>query len=84
MKGWLLSLVVLSCIIPLVIVGGIMTRFMSKSSKDVEISYSAAGNVVDQTIVGIKTVRPFLSKIILIMWINEKVISSNLSLYVEI
>ncbi|KAF9603644.1 hypothetical protein IFM89_037188 [Coptis chinensis] len=55
-KGWFLSLVMLTCIPPLVAAGILMTKFLSKMSKDGQIAYAEAGNVVEQTVGAIKTV----------------------------
>ncbi|CAL4954975.1 unnamed protein product [Urochloa decumbens] len=55
-KGWLLSLIMLSCIPPVVIAGGVVSKIMSKISSKGQASYSDAGNVVEQTIGAIKTV----------------------------
>ncbi|TKW16227.1 hypothetical protein SEVIR_5G286300v4 [Setaria viridis] len=58
-KGWLLSLVMLSCIPPVVIAGGVVSKVLSKISRKGQASYSDAGNVVEQTIGAIKTVISF-------------------------
>ncbi|KAJ0017257.1 hypothetical protein Pint_10095 [Pistacia integerrima] len=58
-KGWLLALVLLSCIPAVVIVGGIMSMMMSKMSSRGQIAYADAGNVVEQTIGAIRTVASF-------------------------
>ncbi|RCV26912.1 hypothetical protein SETIT_5G283700v2 [Setaria italica] len=58
-KGWLLSLVMLSCIPPVVIAGGVVSKMLSKISSKGQASYSDAGNVVEQTIGAIKTVISF-------------------------
>lgn len=59
-KGWLLTLLLLACIPPLVIAGGIMTLFMSKMASRGQKSYSKAAAVVEQTISSIRTVRRFI------------------------
>ena len=56
-KGWLLSLVLLSCIPALIIAGGAMATVMSKVSSRVQVAYAEAGNVVEQTVGAIRTVR---------------------------
>lgn len=56
-KGWLLSLVLLSCIPLIVIAGGTMSLIMSKMSSRGQIAYADAGNVVEQTVGAIRTVR---------------------------
>lgn len=56
-RGWLLSLVLLSCIPLLVVVAAILSIIMSKMASRVQLAYAEAGNVVDQTVGAIKTVR---------------------------
>ncbi|CAL4983813.1 unnamed protein product [Urochloa decumbens] len=58
-KGWLLSLVMLACLPPVVFAGGAVSKMLSKISSKGQASYSDAGNVVEQTIGGIKTVVSF-------------------------
>ncbi|KAL5700603.1 ABC-type xenobiotic transporter [Ranunculus cassubicifolius] len=58
-KGWLLALVMLSCIPPLVICGAVMSRILTKMSSRGQASYSQAGVVVEQTIGSIRTVASF-------------------------
>ncbi|KAJ8549394.1 hypothetical protein K7X08_033101 [Anisodus acutangulus] len=58
-KGWLLSLVLVSCIPALVIAGGAMALIMSKMSSRGQIAYAQAGNVVEQTVGAIRTVATF-------------------------
>ncbi|CAN4105733.1 unnamed protein product [Withania somnifera] len=58
-KGWLLSLVLVSCIPALVIAGGAMTSIMFKMSSRGQIAYAEAGNVVEQTVGAIRTVAAF-------------------------
>jgi ABC-type bacteriocin/lantibiotic exporter with double-glycine peptidase domain len=55
-KGWLLSLVMLSCIPPVVIAGAAVAKVLSTISSKGQASYSDAGNVVEQTIGAMKTV----------------------------
>lgn len=56
-RGWLLSLVLLSCLPPLVIAGGAMGIIMTKMSSRGQLAYAEAGNVVEQTVGAIRTVR---------------------------
>lgn len=56
-KGWQLALVLLSCIPAIVIVGGIIATLMSKMSSRAQLAYVEAGNVVEQTVGAIRTVR---------------------------
>ncbi|XP_072967585.1 ABC transporter B family member 11-like [Typha angustifolia] len=58
-RGWLLSLVMLSSIPPVVIAGAIMSWLVSKISSRGQARYSDAGNVVEQTIGSIRTVVSF-------------------------
>ncbi|KAM3361926.1 ABC transporter B family member 9-like isoform X2 [Capsicum galapagoense] len=58
-KGWLLSLVLVSCIPALVIAGGAMALIMSNMTSRGQIAYAKAGNVVEQTIGAIRTVAAF-------------------------
>lgn len=55
-KGWLLTLVLCSCIPALVIAGGFMSLLLLKTSSRGQDAYAEAGNVVEQTIGGIRTV----------------------------
>lgn len=57
-KGWLLTLVMLSTIPPIIFAAGIVSKMMSKVSSEGLESYSDAGDIVEQTIGSIKTVRP--------------------------
>ncbi|KAF3326657.1 MDR-like ABC transporter [Carex littledalei] len=58
-KGWLLSLVMLSSIPPVVIAGAAATIVISKVSSKGQASYSDAGSVVEQTLSNMKTVASF-------------------------
>ncbi|CAH9114265.1 unnamed protein product [Cuscuta epithymum] len=58
-KGWLLALILASCIPILVIVGGLTTSLMSKMSSRGQVAYAHAGNLAVQTIRGIRTVASF-------------------------
>ncbi|KAJ0018926.1 hypothetical protein Pint_10093 [Pistacia integerrima] len=58
-QGWLLALVLLSCIPAVVIVGGIMSMMLTKMSSSGQIAYADAGNVVEQTVGAIRTVASF-------------------------
>ena len=55
-KGWLLTLVLLSCIPVIVISGGIMAILMTKMASRGQLAYAEAGNVVEQTVGAIRTV----------------------------
>ncbi|KAF7123906.1 hypothetical protein RHSIM_Rhsim12G0140800 [Rhododendron simsii] len=58
-KGWLLTLVLLSCIPLLVITGGTTAIVISKVSSTAQNSYAKAATVVEQTIGSIRTVASF-------------------------
>lgn len=58
-KGWLLSLVMLSCLPPIVVAGAIMSIFISKVSSRGQIAYADAGTIVEQTIGSLRTVVSF-------------------------
>ncbi|KAF3456692.1 hypothetical protein FNV43_RR01346 [Rhamnella rubrinervis] len=58
-EGWLLSLVLLSCIPAIVIAAGGMAIMMSKMSSRGQVAYAEAGNVVEQTVGAIRTVASF-------------------------
>lgn len=56
-KGWQLAIVLLACIPCVIIAGGIMSMMMSKMSSRGQAAYAEAGNVVEQTVGAIRTVR---------------------------
>lgn len=56
-RGWLLSVVLLSCIPAIVAAGGVTSLIMSRMSSRGQIAYAEAGNVVEQTVGAIRTVR---------------------------
>ena len=56
LKGWLLTLVLLSCIPALVISGGVMSIVVSKMSTRGQRAYAEAGTIVEQTVGAIRTV----------------------------
>ncbi|KMZ73429.1 ABC transporter B family member 21 [Zostera marina] len=58
-KGWLLSLVMISCLPPLAISGAIMAIVISKLETSGQHAYSEAGTIVEQTIGSIRTVVSF-------------------------
>lgn len=58
-KGWLLTLVMLSTIPPFVVAAGIVAKMISKISSEGLASYSDAGDTVEQTIGSIRTVASF-------------------------
>uniref|UniRef100_A0A251TGL4 Putative ATP-binding cassette subfamily C member 9 n=1 Tax=Helianthus annuus TaxID=4232 RepID=A0A251TGL4_HELAN len=58
-KGRLLTLVMLSSILPLVISGGIMSITISKMASREQSAYAKAANIVEQAVGSIKTVAAF-------------------------
>lgn len=58
-QGWLLTLVLISTIPPLVIAGAITSIVIAKQASHGQTAYSAAANVVEQTIGSIRTVASF-------------------------
>lgn len=55
-KGWLLTLVMLSTIPPFVAAAGTVAKMLSKISSQGLASYSDAGDIVEETIGSIRTV----------------------------
>ncbi|PIN13831.1 Multidrug/pheromone exporter, ABC superfamily [Handroanthus impetiginosus] len=58
-RGWLLSVVLLSCIPAVVIIGGFLALLTSKMSANGQAAYAEAGNIVEQTLGAIRTVASF-------------------------
>ncbi|KAL5852913.1 hypothetical protein ACOSQ3_008031 [Xanthoceras sorbifolium] len=58
-KGWLLTLVMLSSFPPLVISGALMINFIGKLASRRQTAYSLAATIVEQTIGAIRTVASF-------------------------
>ncbi|KAJ0014347.1 hypothetical protein Pint_20697 [Pistacia integerrima] len=58
-KGWLLTFVLLSSVLPLFITGAIMNTVMAKMSSRGQAAYSVAATVSQQTIGAIRTVASF-------------------------
>lgn len=55
-RGWLLALVLLSCIPPIAVAGAIVSRLTTRLSTRIQAKYGDAGNIVEQTIGTIRTV----------------------------
>jgi ATP-binding cassette subfamily B (MDR/TAP) protein 1 len=55
-KGWLLTLVMLSTILPLIVAAGLISKTLSKISTMGLASYRDAGDIVEQTLGSIRTV----------------------------
>lgn len=68
-KGWRLAVVLLACMPCVIIAGGFMSMMMAKMSSRGQVAYAEAGNVVDQTVGAIRTVR-HLHQIISIEWVS--------------
>ncbi|KAL0442574.1 UNVERIFIED_CONTAM: ABC transporter B family member 9 [Sesamum latifolium] len=58
-RGWFLSIVLLSWVPAIVIIGGFLALLTSKISASGQVAYAEAGNVVDQTLGAIRTVASF-------------------------
>ncbi|XP_062212545.1 ABC transporter B family member 4-like isoform X2 [Phragmites australis] len=58
-RGWLLALVMLSCIPPIAVAGAIVSRLMTRLSTRMQSKYGEAGNIVEQTLGAIRTVVSF-------------------------
>ncbi|KAM0885954.1 hypothetical protein ACQ4PT_030012 [Festuca glaucescens] len=58
-KGWLLTLVMLSTILPLIVAAGLISKTLSKISTAGLASYRDAGDIVEQTLGSIRTVISF-------------------------
>lgn len=59
-RGWLLSIILLSCIPAIVLAVGAMGIIMKKMSIRGQLAYAEAGNVIEQTIGAIRTVRHYI------------------------
>ncbi|XP_002519759.2 ABC transporter B family member 9 isoform X1 [Ricinus communis] len=71
-KGWLLALVLLSCIPCLVFTGAVLALLTTKIASRGQIAYAEAGNVVEQTVGAIRTVASFSGEKHSIQKYNEK------------
>ncbi|KAJ8626939.1 hypothetical protein MRB53_020246 [Persea americana] len=78
-KGWLLALVMLSCIPLIVIAGAIMSIFLTKLSSREQIAYTKAGTILEQTISSIRTVVSFTGEKCAIADYNELLKSAYIS-----
>lgn len=58
-RGWLLSLVLLSCIPAIILIGGVMSILLSRMTSRGQVAYAEAGNVVEQIVGAIRTVASF-------------------------
>ncbi|XAR66653.1 Xenobiotic-transporting ATPase [Bertholletia excelsa] len=71
-RGWLLALVLLSCIPAMVIAGGAMAMIMTKMSGRGQVAYAEAGSVVEQTVGAIRTVASFTGEKLAIRNYDDK------------
>jgi ATP-binding cassette, subfamily B (MDR/TAP), member 1 len=55
-KGWLLTLVMVSTVPLFIVAGRIVSRRLSKISGEGQKSYTDAGDIVEQTVASIRTV----------------------------
>ncbi|XP_074340204.1 ABC transporter B family member 9-like [Apium graveolens] len=62
-RGWLLALVLTSCIPAVLVAGGFMGMVMAKMSSRSQVAYAEAGNVVEQTVGAIRTVASFTREV---------------------
>jgi len=62
-RGWLLTVVMLSCIPPVVLCGAMVSLIIAKASSRGQEAYSQAATVVEQTIGSIQTVCILTKKI---------------------
>ncbi|MED6197451.1 ABC transporter B member 11 [Stylosanthes scabra] len=58
-KGWLLTLVLMSCIPPLVLASAVMSIVIAKVTTRRQVAYSAAASTAEETISSIRTVASF-------------------------
>ncbi|KAM0944512.1 putative ABC-type xenobiotic transporter [Dioscorea sansibarensis] len=70
-RGWHLSLVLLSCVPLIVITGGILSKIISRLSTRGQTAYVDAGDVVEQTIGAIRTVASFTGEELAISKYNQ-------------
>ncbi|KAI3456076.1 hypothetical protein Pfo_012739 [Paulownia fortunei] len=71
-RGWLLSIVLLSWVPAIVVVGGSLALLTSKMSSNGQAAYAEAGNVVEQTLGTIRTVASFSGETQAIAKYNKK------------
>lgn len=62
-REWCLTLVFLSCIPCVVLIGGALSMVMTKMASRGQAAYAEAGNVVEQTVGAIRTVSHNRTKI---------------------
>ncbi|KAI5331896.1 hypothetical protein L3X38_022022 [Prunus dulcis] len=72
-KGWQLTVVLLSCIPAMVLAGGAMSMIVSKMSTRGQCAYAEASNIVEQTVGSIRTVASFTGEKRAIDKYNQKI-----------
>ena len=72
-KGWLLTVVMLSCIPLLVLSGAMVGVAISKASSKGQAAYSTAATVVEQTIGSIRTVCTLLKITQIYFLLSQKI-----------
>ncbi|XP_029129242.1 ABC transporter B family member 11 isoform X2 [Cajanus cajan] len=75
-KGWLLTVVMISCIPPLVLCGAMISLFIAKASSRAQAAYSKAASAVEQTIGSIRTVASFTGERKAIAKYNQSLIKA--------
>ncbi|XP_074310728.1 ABC transporter B family member 21-like [Silene latifolia] len=75
-KGWLLTLVMLSSIPPLVFAGALMAMFLSKMATQGQAAYAKAAVIVEQTIGSIRTVASFTGEKQAISQYNKSLVNA--------
>ncbi|XP_014510009.1 ABC transporter B family member 11 [Vigna radiata var. radiata] len=78
-KGWLLTVVMLSCIPLLVLSGALMSLVITKASSRGQAAYSKASSVVEQTIGSIRTVASFTGERLAITKYNQSLIKAYIN-----
>ncbi|KAK7264796.1 hypothetical protein RJT34_32407 [Clitoria ternatea] len=75
-RGWLLTVVLLSCIPPLALAGAMVSWIIAKASSKGQAAYSTAATVVEETIGSIRTVASFTGEKQAIAKYNESLIKA--------
>ncbi|KAK7388084.1 hypothetical protein VNO78_22889 [Psophocarpus tetragonolobus] len=78
-KGWLLTVVMLSCIPLLVLSGAMMSLVITKASSKGQAAYSTAASIVEQTIGSIRTVASFTGERLAIAKYNQSLVKSYMT-----
>ncbi|XP_027347109.1 ABC transporter B family member 11-like [Abrus precatorius] len=75
-KGWLLTLVLLSSIPPVVFASALMSIVIAKVTSNGQVAYSEAASVVEQTIGSIRTVASFTGEMQALAHYNQSLIKA--------